>query len=418
MKRHFHSETLLPSKKADGKSSTSREVSTVLVNNLPKSYNLMKVRKLFSNCGIINHIDVTESLDKTYRLARIEFQRYDEALTALTKTLKKIGQNEITVNLLENCTIWITNFPPQYTQRDIKNLFLDHNAVALSVRFPSLRYNSNRRFAYVDVSSTEEADRITAELNDKEVETYRLVVKKSNPIEKSKRSDYGASERREIIVRQLDITKMNEQFLQQEFSKFGEVESITIPSKQDPRSRTGYAFVTFAEQSAALDSLKVKALNEKEVSVKLADRKAYVERQKVKAIMQGKIKNDRIISLFPLKENTSKTQIEEMLLGKTNFTHDDLEEILLVPDKGGALIILRDSKQAARCSMSLNGCEFQKTVLRCGAVYDLHKQQTGNPSRPVTFGSTTNSHQKSEQDAGSPQPKLSNEDFRKMFLRK
>lgn len=418
MKRSFHSEELLPNKKVDEKSGTSREVTTVLVSNLPKSYNLVKVQKLFSECGMINHVDVVDSLDKTYRMARIEFHRYDEALTALTKTLKKIGQNEITVTLLENCTIWITNFPPGYTQRDIKELFHDGGAVALSVRFPSLRFNSNRRFAYVDVCSTEEAEGVVSRLNGKEVNGLCLVVKKSNPMEKSKRSDHGAAERREIMIRKLDTAQMTEQFLRHHFQNFGEVESITIPAKQLPGSGTGYAFLTFAEQSAAKRALEVDVLDGKEVSVSLADRKAYIERQKVKSIMQGRFKDDRIISIFPLRDKTSKDQIERLLHDRAKMREDAIEDIFLVADKEGALVLFRDAKEAARCAMSVEGTEFHKTRLHCGTVYDLRKRRLGERVKPVVSASTGCPRDKPGSDTGIAGPKLSNEDFRNMFLKK
>ena len=148
---------ILSSKKANEALTRNRELTTVLVKNLPKSYNQNKVYKYFKDCGSITHVDVADSLMKSFRFARIEFARYDGALAAITKTHKTIGHNEILVSHLADCTLWITNFPPNYTQRDIKDLFKDINIVVLSIRLPSLRYNKNRRFAYIDVTSKEDA---------------------------------------------------------------------------------------------------------------------------------------------------------------------------------------------------------------------------------------------------------------------
>lgn len=418
MKRQLNVESHLPNKKFSTNTGIRREISTVLVNNLPKSYNSSKVHKLFGDCGVINHVDVTESLDKTCRLARVEFQTYDEALTALTKTLKKVGQNEMIVTLLQGCTIWLTNFPPSYTQRNLKDLINSNGAVALSIRFPSLRFNSNRRFAYVDVTSPEEAEDVVKKLNGINIDGLGLVAKKSDPIEKDKRSDYGASERREVIVRQLNKNQLNEQYLRQHFSELGVVESVTIPIKQDHKSGTGYAFVTFTERKAAKDALNITTLGSKEVKINLADRKAYTERQKLKKIMQSESRNDKIVAIFPLKDKTSKAQLKELLLEKAQLAEDDIEDIFLVPDRQAALIIFTNTKQAARCSMSLHGCDFQRIILHCGSVYDLRKRKSTATNETARSKSAGAFLPTSGLDTGKATSKLNNADFREMFLGK
>ena len=65
----------LTSKKANEALTRNRELTTVLVKNLPKSYNQNKVYKYFKHCGPIIHVDVADSLKKNFRFARIEFAR-------------------------------------------------------------------------------------------------------------------------------------------------------------------------------------------------------------------------------------------------------------------------------------------------------------------------------------------------------
>nr|2KH9_A Chain A, U4/U6 snRNA-associated-splicing factor PRP24 [Saccharomyces cerevisiae] len=84
---------------------------------------------------------------------------------------------------MTECTLWMTNFPPSYTQRNIRDLLQDINVVALSIRLPSLRFNTSRRFAYIDVTSKEDARYCVEKLNGLKIEGYTLVTKVSNPLE-------------------------------------------------------------------------------------------------------------------------------------------------------------------------------------------------------------------------------------------
>lgn len=418
MKRKLELETSGRSKKQKDEPTRNRELATVLVCNLPKSYNQTKVRKYFQECGSIAQIDVCDSINKEYRLARVEFTKYHEALSALTKTFKKIGNNEITVTLLENSTLWITNFPPRFTQYDIKELFLRMNVVALSVRLPSLRFNANRRFAYVDVSSHEEAEIAIQQLDGKEIEDHRLVIKASNPLEKSKRTDCGALERREVLVRHLDLNKVTEDSLRALFSKFGSIESIKIPNTQGSRPDDGYGFVVFEEKSAAGKALEANGLkmDNKEISVSISDRKAYLERQEVKRILNAKHNSDLIVSLFPLNDKCSKVQIEQLLFDQAHLNKNDIKKIHLVSDHEGALVVFKESKLAAKCAMSLNGVEFQRKNIHCGAVNDLrkhNKKMATTEQKNVSFCNVGSS-----EGAKDECPKLSNDDFRKLFLGK
>lgn len=119
-----------------------------------------------------------------------------------------MGSNTIEVNELKDSTVWMTNYPPTFQQRDIRNIFKDHKIVALNVRLPSLRFNSNRRFAYVDLPNMESLDKAIQLLNGKDINGYKLVVKKSNPENRDKRSDAPVLERREIIIRNLPKTML------------------------------------------------------------------------------------------------------------------------------------------------------------------------------------------------------------------
>ncbi|AQZ14319.1 PRP24 (YMR268C) [Zygosaccharomyces parabailii] len=413
MKRQLDESIQHESKRRNDAPHKQRELTTVVVSNLPKSYNQNKVHKYFQDCGAISHIDISESIDKLRRLARIEFIRYDEALSALTKSHKKIGNNEITVTLLENCTVWITNFPPHFNLRDIKNLFRVNELTVLSVRLPSLRFNAKRRFAYVDVITPEEVTKAVECLDSKELEGYKIVVKQSNPLEKSRRSDASVWERREILIRNLNTTKVTKDTLRQLYSKYGSIESIKISTQEKDN---GYAFISFIHQehaNRALESNKM-LLEGNEIKVTLADRKAYLERQKVKALIKknNRDTDDFIVSLYPLQDKVNEAQLQKLVQEKALISKEDIKHIYLVPDLKGSLIVFKDTKNAARCSLALNGIEFQRTIVKCGPIKDLIKNSGGNSENRFPKATLRAVEQ-------NPTPnQLSNDDFRRLFLGK
>ncbi|CAR29648.1 hypothetical protein ZYGR_0AD03320 [Zygosaccharomyces rouxii] len=420
MKHHLDEEDPDVSKKRNESYTRNRELTTVVAFNLPKSYNQGKVRRLFRDCGVISHIDVCESADKNYRLARVEFTRYDEALSALTKSHKQIGNNEIEVTMLENSTLWITNFPPRFNHREIRALFNSIGVTVLSVRLPSLRYNANRRFAYVDVSRTQEVEKALTLLNSKEVEGYTLVIKQSNPLEKTKRTDASVWERREILIRHLDSNKVTEDSLRQHYSKYGKIEHIKIPKKYGSDVVNTYAFISFSDQNAAHQALETNGtqFEGNEISVTLADRKAYLERQDVKKLLNKTHPkdSDHIVSLFPLSDKVNKIHIQQLLQERASINENDIRKIYLITDLHGSLIILKDQKIAAKCSLALNGISFQNSTIQCGTISDL-RNSTKKPK---------NQEYKQQEGEGlfhlpEHQPtkkQLSNDDFRKMFLGK
>ena len=230
----------------------AREQRTVLVKNLPRSYNRHKIRKLFSDCGNILCIDTVLSLNKTNRYARLEFSSPDEAASALTRDHRQIGGNNILeVSLLQNNTIWMTNFPPTFTPRDLREELLSRGIVCLSVRFPSHRYNSlNRRFAYIDVCSIDDKLKAIESLNESMLGGYKLIVKDSDPNAKVRRTDAGSIEKREIFIRNLDPNYATKEILMELVKEYGKIECINIPHTRE-NMVNACAFVTFVSREDA-----------------------------------------------------------------------------------------------------------------------------------------------------------------------
>ena len=113
------------------------------------------------------------------------------------------------------------------------------------MRWPSLKFQTGRRFVYIQFASSVAAHRAT-ELDGTVTENeHKLVVKISDPSQKTGRSG-AMAEGREIFCRNVDY-KLSEKDLQRTFSRFGTVENINFPRSVDGRRR-GFCFITFSSK--------------------------------------------------------------------------------------------------------------------------------------------------------------------------
>lgn len=405
-----------------------RETTTVIVKNLPNNYNFHKVKRYFKNCGNINHVDVINAEENRSKIARVEFDSYDSCLSALTKNYKIIGDREIIVEPLIGCTVWITNFPPGYDSTKLRSLIAEQVGLPiLSLRLPSLAFNSKRRFVYIDFTSPTAALRAVSILNDTLVQGFKIVAKISNPAERARRSDEAVMEGRELIVKNLDLSTVTEESLADLFTKFGELERITIPSGKFSVSETkpneGYAFVSFKtlESAKAALSLNKTSFQNNIILVSRANKKSYLERQEVKRILASRRNNEHVASLFPLSSSTSTEEVRELILLESTLKNINVVKILLVTDHEGALIVCDNSVSAAILILALNGKRLNNVQLRCGSVHDLLEYESIHESRRRKL--ETNDSLKKEESLKSlghkaENKKFSNNDFREMFLTK
>lgn len=118
------------------------------------------------------------------------------------------------------------------------------------MRFPSLKYRTDRRFCYVQFASSSAAHRAT-ELDETSTDDgHKLVVKISDPAKKEARGG-AMQEGREIFCKNLDF-KVKEKDIRQAFAKFGTIENLAIPQNVDGR-RKGYFFVSYSTRVCSLD---------------------------------------------------------------------------------------------------------------------------------------------------------------------
>lgn len=218
-----------------------RENATILVQNLADGVDETKLRKYFGECGTIKSLKVTQQNGTS---AVIEFDEKEAALFAQSRNGKLLEEQPLDVQLGSGSTIFVTNFPPTADESYIRDMFERFGEV-VDIRFPSLKYNTHRRFCYVQFKLNAQAQAAT-ELDEQEVgDQLKLTAKISNPAAKQDRS--GALEDgREIYCRNLHWSA-SEEDVKGLFSKYGDVESVRIPRNMNGKSK-GFGFVAFATE--------------------------------------------------------------------------------------------------------------------------------------------------------------------------
>ncbi|KKK23455.1 pre-mRNA splicing factor (Prp24), partial [Aspergillus rambellii] len=244
----------LPTKKARAESVASdetvalrrdREHSTIVVKNLPRSITEHKVRQFFRDCGAINGVKMMAGEDGNSEVAMIEFNSRDDAVAAQTRDQKIIDGNIIEVHFGSESTVFVTNFPPTADEKYIRDMLSTQHGEIVDIRFPSLKYNTHRRFCYVQFKTSAAAHSATKLDGSTVGNGLHLVVKISNPSRKQDR--HGPMyEGREVHVSNIDW-KATEDDLKELFSKYGTIELVRIPKKVDGGSK-GFGYIIFSSK--------------------------------------------------------------------------------------------------------------------------------------------------------------------------
>jgi hypothetical protein len=160
------------------------------------------VRRFFKDLGTINRINIFPGEDST-KSASVEFEKLEDAEFAQSRSGKKFKGAPVRVSLETSSTLWVSNYPAAADEPYIKDLFKDYGEIA-EIRFPSLKFNTHRRFCYVQFTTAEQAVRATT-LNGKELEDgLKLVAKISDPSLKTERVG-AVYEGREVFVGNVDF---------------------------------------------------------------------------------------------------------------------------------------------------------------------------------------------------------------------
>jgi len=382
-----------------------RENTSVLVTNLPPDITQTKIRQYFKEYGHINNLTVKAEDDGFSSTALIEFRAPEEVQSAMIKDGKYFGDRQIHVETGTGLTLYVTNYPPTADEAYIHELFAECGEI-FSIRWPSLKYNTHRRFCYISFRSPSAAAAAT-NLDGKLLEgRYKLEAKYSDPERKKTREGAGA-EGREIHVANIDRSA-NEDDLREIFSKYGYVESVRILKNVAGRSKGG-GFVVFekkeeAKEALALDKTKFKS---QILTVELSTQTNYKPSATTigsKALSaspapdgEGNIRMSNSpapgspAASIPDQHHPTKAEIAARTIAIMNIpdTVNDarvralaepygaIVKFTLRPDHQGAIIEYSDVAAAGRASLGLENHEIVPgRKLRTGRVKDLFQEKS------------------------------------------
>ncbi|KAK2747959.1 Splicing factor [Myotisia sp. PD_48] len=376
--------------------SRDREHGSVLVSYLPKDISHLKIRQFFRDCGKINSLKILPGENHTIS-ALLEFNSREDALAALTKTQKQLEGNTISVEAATDTTIFVANFSPTADEHYIRELFQSYGEI-LEVRFPSLKYNTHRRFCYVQFVSSSAAYRST-ELDGKAVEgDLSLIVKVSDPARRQDRKGGALEEGREIYLSNFPW-KTTEADLVELFMAYGDVKSARIPTKANGAGR-GFAFVAFStkEQATAALAMNGQDYNGRELHVQpstatgpkriqatvisntarsvspAVERTAGTSPGSSTATLapdgHGGDRRDRTLGLMNIPDTVNDSRIRALA-----EPHGPLVKIVLRPDHKGAIVEFADVTDAGHAALALEGYEIDPgRTIRVGTVQEMLKQ--------------------------------------------
>jgi RNA recognition motif-containing protein len=378
-----------------------RENTTVLVENLPVETTQTKVRQYFKEYGHINSITWKIELDKLSSSALIEFRSPEEAQSALLRNGKYFFDKQIKVTPGTGLTLFVTNYPPTANDTYLHELFKDCGEI-FNIRWPSLKYNTHRRFCYISFRTPEAAAEATYLDGTLLEDRYKLSAKYSDPANKKDRES-AAADHRELHITGLDHS-LNEEDIKEVFSKYGEVERVRLLTKPTGESK-GAGFVSFKKKEEAkaaleLDKTKLKA---RVITVELSVEKNF----KPTATSGGGTSaspapdpdGDSVMSASPAPDSHSNTHalhapsrheatnrtmalmnipdtVNDARIRLLAESHGQIVKLTLRPDHQGAIIEYADAASAGKAALALENHEIAPgRKLRTGGLKDLFSEK-------------------------------------------
>ncbi|KAI4205207.1 MAG: hypothetical protein LQ350_000529 [Teloschistes chrysophthalmus] len=376
-----------------------RENATVVVKNLPKDTSESRIRQFFRDvskypngspriqannnvkCGTINSLVLAAEESTNTATATIEFESKEDRLTAQTKDLKDFDGRQIEIQVGSGCTVFLSNFPPAADEQWIREKFGSQSGEIIDVRFPSLKYNTHRRFCYVQFKTADQAQKAT-EMNGQVVgNMLKLVAKISNP---GKRQDRTGAlyEGREVYVRNLDhaVTERDLKALFCNAAKVSlEMDKTKIQSRyisvepataNGPAKRQATTVIRDDARSTASPPPDVHMTNGDSSTAaspgpSIANEQSDPSRAEIKA---------RTVALLNVPDTVNDARIRAIA-----EPYGPLAKITLRPDHQGAVIEFRNVSDAGKALLGLDGYEITLgRSLGVGEVGEMMKQKAEN----------------------------------------
>jgi RNA recognition motif-containing protein len=259
-----------PAAAANAQAKRDRENSTITVTNLGADVVELDLRKFFRDCGTIKSVNIVPHPNNGTAVATVEFETPEDVTSAKVRNGKDLNGHEVHIQSGSRSTLYVTNYPPEFDEPAVRKLFEGYGEV-VNVRFPSLKFNSRRRFCYVQFLDAEQAQATEKAMDGKMLDgQHRLVAKISDPEAKKSRGGPQA-EGREVFVKNLDNTA-DEEEIKALFGKYGNVVSMNLLKRADGK-RLGNGFIVYstADQAAkAVEEGNNKPFRDRIVYISLA----------------------------------------------------------------------------------------------------------------------------------------------------
>ncbi|KAJ8114911.1 hypothetical protein OPT61_g3329 [Boeremia exigua] len=375
-----------------------REHTSLIVKNLPADTTQTQIRQFFTDAGTVRNLVLKPEQDSV--TAVVEFETQEEAEYALSKQAKGFKGHSISIERGESTTLYVTNYPAHADEAYLRKHFEPFGDI-IGFRFPSLKFDTHRRFCYVQFANAAQAVAAT-QLDGASVEGLKLNVKISNPQAKKKR-DGATAEGREVYVWHLNF-KIKKQEVHEAFSQFGHIDRINFPTLKNGNNK-GFCFVVFDTKEsadAAVAEMDKKDFWGLELHVEIANDKNETK-PKIKSTLENAASpapseapsravqadttqgaavpaapaatfkaapfNERSLAILNLPDTVPDVRIRP-LVEPYGF-----KKITLEPQHGGAVIEFTSVEGAGKGEIALQGLEFEGRKLRVGTVKDLRQQK-------------------------------------------
>ncbi|KAI0544614.1 putative pre-mRNA splicing factor [Xylaria curta] len=383
----------------ESKPKRDRENTSVMVTNLPPDATQTAIRRYFKEYGHINNLIHRKEADGKSSSALIEFSSSEEADSALLRDQKYFNQSQLSVKPGTRLTVFVSNYPPTADEPYIRRLF-ERCGDIFNIRWPSLKYNTHRRFCYVSFRNPDSAYKATLMDGTMVEDKYRLQSKFSNPSHKKDREG-ALAEGREVRVKGVHpATQEND--LRSIFGKYGKVVTIRLLTNLAGQN-VGTAFVVFetkeqAENALQLDKTKFKSqLLEVELCKDTNFRPSATSRgergsntaspapsadgdvvmpdhpgdQKEQTVRAAEIR-ERTMAILGIPDTVNDARIRSLA-----EKYGSIVKLVLRPDHAGAIVEFTDASAAGRAALGLEGHEIDPAhKLRTGSVKELFAEKS------------------------------------------
>lgn len=344
-----------------------REHATILVENLPENVSESRLRQYFSHCGTVKALKLLEN--KTSAI--VEFDSDETARYALSRDGQTFDDEIISVVLDTGSTVFLTNYAPESGEADIREILQPYGEL-ISVRFPSLQGNKRRRFCYVQFKLPAQAQSAVDDLDGKEINGFSIACKISNPAIKKSRAETTVNDGRTLFVGGINF-KATEDELQQEFTKYGNVELIRMPLHETMKTRNkGIAFITYSSMEEANNALTMNGMHWKgrdlkvEVSKDGESRSARQSSLKATRINGKADRRSSSTSVVPSEPRSERTiflvgvpdTVNEARLRQIATKYGEVVKVILKTNHQGAIIEYDTVAHAGAASLGLDEYEI------------------------------------------------------------